>query len=200
MTTSAASDEALAPRAPMAMPTLAAASAGASLMPSPTMMVGLQPLLDRHRIDLVGGNPVGEHGIEIQRRADGFRGIGAVAGHHDDPRHPGRSQGLHGARRLAPQFIAKQQGADRAAVHGDEHAQGRPPRRAPQRTHRPVLRLARAVHQLMRADPDRAAVDLSLQARSQRLAHQGRNRELKALAQGRLDDGGGDDVMGRLLQ
>jgi hypothetical protein len=40
ITTSAASDEALAPRAPIAIPTLAAASAGASLMPSPTLPAG----------------------------------------------------------------------------------------------------------------------------------------------------------------
>ena len=40
MTTSAASDDALAPLAPMAMPTFAAANAGASLMPSPTITVG----------------------------------------------------------------------------------------------------------------------------------------------------------------
>ena len=38
-TTSAASELAVAPRAPMATPTSARASAGASLMPSPTMMV-----------------------------------------------------------------------------------------------------------------------------------------------------------------
>ena len=42
MTTSAASDDALAPLAPMAMPTSAAASAGASLIPSPTISVGLR--------------------------------------------------------------------------------------------------------------------------------------------------------------
>src|SRR5439155_524519 len=40
MITSAASDEALAPRAPIAMPTLAAANTAASLMPSPTIRVG----------------------------------------------------------------------------------------------------------------------------------------------------------------
>ena len=39
-TASAACDEAVAPRAPMATPTSASASAGASLMPSPTMIVG----------------------------------------------------------------------------------------------------------------------------------------------------------------
>ncbi len=39
-TTSAASDEAVAPRAPIATPTSAAASAGASFTPSPTMIVG----------------------------------------------------------------------------------------------------------------------------------------------------------------
>ena len=38
-TTSAASEEAVAPRAPTATPTSASASAGASLMPSPTMIV-----------------------------------------------------------------------------------------------------------------------------------------------------------------
>ena len=40
ITTSAASDDALAPRAPIAIPTFAAAKAGASLIPSPTITVG----------------------------------------------------------------------------------------------------------------------------------------------------------------
>ena len=40
ITTSAASEEAVAPRAPIAIPTSADASAGASLMPSPTIVVG----------------------------------------------------------------------------------------------------------------------------------------------------------------
>ena len=76
--------------APIAMPTSAAASAGASLMPSPTITVGCKPLLGRDRIDLVGRDPIGEHGVEIERRPDGFGRVGPVAGQHDDARRPRR--------------------------------------------------------------------------------------------------------------
>ena len=54
-TASAASEEALDPRAPMATPTSARASAGASLIPSPTMMTGARPRSARTASSLSAG-------------------------------------------------------------------------------------------------------------------------------------------------
>ena len=53
-TMSAASEDAVAPRAPIATPTVAAASAGASLTPSPTITVTARSRFGAHRGDLVG--------------------------------------------------------------------------------------------------------------------------------------------------
>ena len=54
-TTSAASEDTVEPRAPMATPTAASASAGASLMPSPTMMVDPLALSRRTTATLSAG-------------------------------------------------------------------------------------------------------------------------------------------------
>ncbi len=54
-TTSAASEDTVAPRAPMATPTAARASAGASLMPSPTMIVAPPALSRRTTATLSAG-------------------------------------------------------------------------------------------------------------------------------------------------
>ena len=59
-------------------------------MPSPTISVGCEALLDRHGVDLVGRHAVGEHRVEVERGADGLGRVGAVAGDHDDARHAGR--------------------------------------------------------------------------------------------------------------
>ncbi len=54
-TMSEASDDALAPRAPIATPTVAAASAGASLIPSPTITVTARPRSARTAATLSAG-------------------------------------------------------------------------------------------------------------------------------------------------
>ncbi len=54
-TMSAASEDAVAPRAPMAIPTSASANAGASLMPSPTIIVGANSLSARTTSSLSAG-------------------------------------------------------------------------------------------------------------------------------------------------
>ena len=101
----------------------------------------MQTLLGRYRIDFVGGNAIGKHRIEIKCRPDGFRSICPVAGKHDDSRYAGSPQGLYGMRRFAPQLIAKQQRADRAAVHRHEDAQSGAPSRPSKGPHGPLLRL-----------------------------------------------------------
>jgi hypothetical protein len=118
---------------------------------------------------------------------------------HDDPRHLADRSACtaRGVSRLSsspsnrapivrPSTATKAHRAERQA--------------APERAHRPFLGLARAVYQLVRADPDDLTVQLPLQPRSQGFAHPGWNQEVEVLAQRRLHDGGGDDMVRRLLQ
>jgi hypothetical protein len=76
----------------------------------------LPPSFDRHGFDLVGGHPIGEHGIEVEGGGDRFRRLGAVAGDHDDAAHPRFARRLHRAERLRPELVAEQDGADGAAL------------------------------------------------------------------------------------
>ncbi len=109
MTTSAASDEALAPRAPSATPISATASAGASLMPSPTMMVGCSRCSSAHRLDLVRGNAVSQHGIEVERCSDCLRRCGTIACDHDHSYDARIAQQPDRSRRISPQLVGQQQ-------------------------------------------------------------------------------------------
>jgi hypothetical protein len=61
----------------------------------------MQPLLGAHRIDLVGGHPIGQHRIEIKCRADRLRGGGAVAGDQSAVPRPRRKQRAPSATRRA---------------------------------------------------------------------------------------------------
>ena len=108
MTTSAASDEAVAPRAPIATPTSAAARAGASLMPSPTMTVGPPSrALGADGLDLLGRRALGEHAIEPDRRRDALGDVRVVAGDHDDPAEAGAAEGAERPWRLGPDRVAR---------------------------------------------------------------------------------------------
>ena len=70
---------------PMAMPRSAWASAGASLMPSPTMAT-TWPAACRSatRCGLVGGQHLGHHVVDADLCGDRVRGADVVAGDHPD--------------------------------------------------------------------------------------------------------------------
>ena len=87
MTTSAASDEALAPRAPIAMPTLAAAKAGASLIPSPTIKVGFKRCSVATASTLSDGTRSASTASRSSAALNGFSGIRPIAGQHDYSRY-----------------------------------------------------------------------------------------------------------------
>ena len=59
------------------------------------------------KVVAVGRLAVRKNGIEIECRSDGFGRIRAIAGHHDNARHPGRSQRLDRVRCVAPQFVGE---------------------------------------------------------------------------------------------
>ena len=100
----------------------------------------MQPLLGAHGIDLVGGHAVGEHGIEVERGADGLRGGGTVAGDHDDARDAAPRAACRIACGVsARSSSAKQQRADRPALDRDKDDQRRPPRGAADGARRPIV-------------------------------------------------------------
>jgi hypothetical protein len=68
----------------------------------------IEPLLGAHGVDLVGGNAIGQHGVEIERGADRLRGGGAVAGDHDDARNACLAQHADGMRRVGAQLVGEQ--------------------------------------------------------------------------------------------
>ncbi len=119
-TTSAASDDAVAPRAPIATPTSASARAGASLMPSPTMIVLPGAALEPDRVDLLGRRAFGEDFVDADDRTDGLRVLFAVAGHHDDAADAVAAQLADRARGVGADRVVEQQRADGHAVDLDE--------------------------------------------------------------------------------
>ena len=90
-TTSAASEEAVAPRAPIATRTVAAASAGASLRPSPTITVTARCASARTPATLLAGVLLSAHLVQPQDRPTSRAGsgrFGPVPGeHHQPPTH-----------------------------------------------------------------------------------------------------------------
>ncbi len=124
-TTSAASDDAVAPRAASATPTPAAARAGASLTPSPTMMVRAGGRLRADRGELVGGVAVGEHGVDADDAADRLGDVGPVAGDQDRRAViPASRRAAHHPGRVGPDRVLEQERAGRLAVDGDEDREG----------------------------------------------------------------------------
>ena len=68
----------------IAMPTSAAASAGASLIPSPTMATTLPSAFSRAtHVGLVARQDLGEHPVDAELLRDRIGRARAVAGHHD---------------------------------------------------------------------------------------------------------------------
>ena len=96
--------------APMAMPTSAVASAGASFTPSPTMATLRPPCLEA----LDGGGLVRRQDlrgdlVDAKAPRDGVGDSLAVAGDHRDP-NAERVQGIDGFRRLGPDFVLDRDG------------------------------------------------------------------------------------------
>src|SRR5882672_1039589 len=69
---------------PMAMPTSAAASAGASFTPSPAIATTRPSAQARHHFALAVGQDVGLDLGDAEAARDGERGGAVVAGKHDD--------------------------------------------------------------------------------------------------------------------
>ena len=119
---SAVSSAASLPIAPITMPTSAAASAGASLTPSPTMAIGavrVAEILDGGH--LVGRQLTRTHVIDAELRAGRARGRVVIAGEHRDARDALRAQIGHHLRRACLRPIADAEHADRHAVAGHDH-------------------------------------------------------------------------------
>ena len=108
ITASAVSEETVAPAAPRAIPQSATASAGASLMPSPTMTTGARSGARAHAADdaeLVLGRLVGVDGVEPEHRPQRSGDLLAVTGDHRDTPHAGTAQAPDQSRGLGPDGI-----------------------------------------------------------------------------------------------
>ena len=120
-TTSAASEDAVAPRAARATPTSAAARAGASFTPSPTMIVAASALSVRDRRQLVGRVTIGQHRVRANDPAHRFRDVRTVASHQDDPLDPRVAQSANHPRRLGTDQVLKEERPCRLTVDRHEH-------------------------------------------------------------------------------
>ena len=157
--TSAVSMATSVPIAPMAMPTSAVASAGASLMPSPTMATTWPWRCRRATsVGLVVGQQLGVDVVDAGLRGERVRGALVVAGEHRRRAMPAAcSAATVGG--VGAQLVADRDGAERHTVALDEHDGGarRPgepatrSRRAGRRRSNPACRAAR------RARPSTAA-------------------------------------------
>ena len=107
ITTSAASEEALAPRAPMRDADIGGGERRRVVDAVADHGGREKPLLAAHGIDLVRRHAVGEHGIEVERGADGLRRGGVIAGDHDDARDARRPQHADRMRRFGAQFVGQ---------------------------------------------------------------------------------------------
>ena len=106
---------------PMAMPTSACASAGASLMPSPTMATFLPSACNRSTsLDLILGPHLGEDPVYAELAGDRRRGAPVVAGEHGDLQSQ-RVQSRDRLPRLVPDRVGDRNETGRLAVDGDEH-------------------------------------------------------------------------------
>ena len=155
----------------------------------------MQPLLDAHGLDLIGGNALAQHGVEIEGGADRLRGACPISRHHHDPDDARLAQHTDGPRRVGAQFVGEQQRADRPPFQGDKNDERRAPRRAPCRPARPFWNLAPTEDHVAGARAQTATLDQTPHPRAHFFMHVFRYRHGQAPFDRRLNDRGGQDVM-----
>ncbi len=198
-TTSAASEAAVAPRAPSATPTSARASAGASLIPSPTIMVGARRVSSLHDVELLGGSALGQHLVDADHGTDRLGHLRPVPGDHDDALHAVPAQRAQCPRRIRPERVVEHQDAGRCSVDTDEDGQGAVELRLAARRARPG---GGARHPAPRrlAHGHVPAGDGSADALAGDLLHPDGKVEGAAPLERRPDHGAGEDVRGHLVE
>ena len=164
MTTSAAFEEALAPRAAHGDADIRCCEGRRVIDTVADHQGRREPSLVDNRVDLVRGNAVGEHGVEIEGRRRRFGGIGR------SPvtmtiwrRRPG--EGSNRARRLATQFVGDRSTAIiRSSTATKTVRADRQEARAPRVAH---SRAALAVNEVEGADAELGSLDDAFHSRSQ---------------------------------
>ena len=108
---------------PIAIPTSASASAGASLTPSPTITTGRRAVgLERaHELELLLGRLLGVDAVHSDLAADLVRDGCAVTGCHGDVANPCGAQVVDEPARVRPQVIRQDHRRREAAIDADEH-------------------------------------------------------------------------------
>ena len=195
MTMSAASDDAVAPRAPIATPTSATARAGASLMPSPTMTSG--PAASSRSCWTASTLSVGDRSAStasIPTAAPTISGTRVVvARHHDDPGKARPTQASDGARRLRSDRVVQDQRPAPRHRLARTHSSRRPAWSDAQLAG-PGRQAGAAANEPGRPDGDVATVDEALDAGTGRLGHLGRDGQCQAPLAGGAHDGGRQHV------
>ena len=193
-TTSAVSEDAVLPWAAIATPTAAAASAGASLMPSPTMTVGPRSASSMDDVDLLARVGLGMHRIDTDQPAHRLCGVRPVTGR---PARPARAQlpaacaacGGHPGATGRSNSRARR----RNLVHTHEDGQGDPPGS-------PVVQPDAATDRRRRDTPSRAGRPRTIgrrpcrPRRSRGALGRPRARPAPGRAGGVVDDGAGEHV------
>ena len=110
---------------PSRCPTVAAASAGASLMPSPTIMVGARRRSAATAASFSPGLRSATIEVEAEFGSHARGGSGIIARDHDDPRYAGGAQVLDRLTCVGARRIAEHQDGGQPAVGLQEDRQHR---------------------------------------------------------------------------
>ena len=201
MTMSAASEEALAPRAPIATPTSARARAGASLSPSPTITIGPEAS-DRSAwtaSTFSAGDSVGKDGIDADGRPDDVGDGRVVAGDHHDPGEADPPERADRPWGLGAERVVEDQGAADHVVDPHEGARRTLDRGTAPDVARPSRQPTFASTEIRRPHRDPPAVNESGHAGARRLDDVARHRQFESPFAGALDDRAGEHVRRQLL-
>ena len=192
-TTSAASDEAVPPLAPMATPTSARASAGASLMPSPTMIVGPAA----RSATTMSTLSAGLHSASAESTPSTTPTLSATSARSPDTittrGDAGAPQLADGACGVRADRVVEQEGPCGLTVDGHEHRE-RPIElgAATDRCGPPGIDALR--HPCGLADGDRVSRDQAAHPTPWHLLDADGDRQREVVRAGRPDDRGGHDV------
>ena len=153
-TTSAASDDAVAPRAASATPDAGGGERGSVVDAVADHDRRAVRGLGLDRGELVGRVAVGQHGVDADDPPDHVGDVGAVAGDQDHRGDPGVAQGPHHPGRVGPDRVLEQEGARGLVVDRAEYGQRAVQVGAPAHLARP-RRLVLADDPRRLAEPDR---------------------------------------------
>ena len=191
-TTSAASDDAVAPRASEGHPDPGGREGGGVVDAVPDHDGARGGGLVADGRELVGGVAVGEHGVDTDDPAHRLGDVGTVAGEQDGPPDPDLAQGRDHPGRIRPDRVLEQERPGRCAVHGDEDREA-PVERGPA-AHLTQPRWIVTDDPPCLAEPDRRRADPALEAVAVHLVDGRREHEVDVAGPSSPDEGAREGV------